>query len=268
MYAHLEGAVFAVQGRPPGVVRIGGVSPGSVLPQDRQFVVLESSRLRVRRGGDAVGVHENSSGGCDPFRPPEVEHPAHRIQHVYAHVADDAVAVFHEIAPSARVDDLVERYFGRRACPHFVVQFVRGRDCRGIAARAHMVIAVRFRKPDTSEPPRAHIPIAGLYEVGRAPPLHSHLDHAPVLAGGGNHRLAFHHVHADGLLHPHVQPGAAGVDHGQRVPVIRRVDQHEIEIARLNHLAVVGERARTVTGSLPSGDDFHRSVEHVPVHIA
>ena len=158
--------------------------------------------------------------------------------------------------------------FWAPACPHFIVQFVRGRDRRRIPARTHVVITVRFRKPDPAKPPRPHIPVAGLYKVGRAAPLHSHLHDAPVLAGGGNHRLAFHHIHADRLLHPHVQPCAAGVDHGQRVPVIRRVDQHEVEVARLNHLPVVGERARTVAGSLPSGDDFHRPVQHAPVYIA
>ena len=39
--------------------------------------------------------------------PAELEHPAHHVEHVDAHIADDAVAILDECAPAAGVDDRI-----------------------------------------------------------------------------------------------------------------------------------------------------------------
>ena len=81
--------------------------------------------------------------------------------------------------------------------------------------------------------------VAGLDQVRRAAALRADLHDALVLAGGGEHRLALDHVHADRLLHVDVGPGLDGGDHRQGVPVVGRADQDDVEVLLLEHLAVV-----------------------------
>ena len=106
--------------------------------------------------------------------------------------------------------------------------------------RPHVVVAVDLDQPDLAELALLDDAVAGLDEVRRAAPLRADLHDALVLAGGGHHRLAFDNVDADRLLHPDIGAGLDGRDHRQRVPVVRRADQHDVEISFLQHLAIIG----------------------------
>ena len=85
-------------------------------------------------------------------RPAEVEHPADHVEHVDAHVADDAVAVLHEGPPAARVDQRVVGPQRRRAGPHLVVEVLGRRRVGRIAAGPHVVVAADL---DVADPCRA-----------------------------------------------------------------------------------------------------------------
>ena len=72
--------------------------------------------------------------------------------------------------------------------------------------------------------------VAGLDQVRRAAPLRADLHDALVLARRRDHRLALDDIDADRLLHLDVGAGLDGGDHRQRVPVVRRVDEDDVEI--------------------------------------
>jgi hypothetical protein len=104
--------------------------------------------------------------------------------------------------------------------------------------------------------------------MGRAAPLHADLHYPLVLACRGQHGLRLDHIDADRLLHPHVHAGLHCLDHGQRVPVVRRVDQDDVEVALLEHLAVVAVQPRDLLRDLARGDQLARFGEHPAVHVA
>ena len=54
----------------------------------------------------------------------------------------------------------------------------------------------------------------------------------------------------------------------KRVPMVRRADQHDVEVLLLEHLAVIAVGARLLLGLLPLAGDLHRLGEHVLVGIA
>ena len=86
------------------------------------------------------------------LRPAQVEHPADHVEHVDAHVADDAVAVFHEGAPAARMDQRVVGPHRRGAGPHLVVEVVGRRRRRAGSRVARMlVVAVDLDRPTLAE---------------------------------------------------------------------------------------------------------------------
>ena len=57
---------------------------------------VEACGLCVRDVGLAVLVDQNSPAGSDSLWPPQAKHPAHHVEHVDAHVAQDAVAILFE----------------------------------------------------------------------------------------------------------------------------------------------------------------------------
>ena len=102
-----------------------------------------------------------------------------------------------------------------------------------------MVVAVDLDQADLAELALADDAVARFDQVRRAAALRADLHDALVLARGGEHRLAFDDIDADRLLHPDVQPGPHRRDHRQRVPVVRRGDQDDVEILLAEHLAIV-----------------------------
>ena len=106
------------------------------------------------------------------------------------------------------------------------------------------------------------------HEVRRAAPLRADLHDALVLARRREHRLALDDVDADRLLHVDVGAGLHRLDHRQRVPVIRRGDEHDVEVLLLQHLAVVAVGARLLLRRLPRRDQLGRVGEHLLVDVA
>ena len=69
----------------------------------------------------------------------------------------------------------------------------------------------------------------------------AHLGDALVLERGGHHGAAFADGVGQRLLDEDVFAGLAGVDGGQRVPVVRRGHHHGVEIFALQQLAEIVE---------------------------
>ncbi len=81
-------------------------------PGDVEFGERERRGLGV--GGVGLGgfVEVDAAGGVDFRRPKEIERPADEVEHVGAHVTDDAVAVFREGAPTAGMGERIVRPHG------------------------------------------------------------------------------------------------------------------------------------------------------------
>src|SRR5438093_1101717 len=90
------------------------------------------------------------------------------------------------------------------AGPHLVIEIFGGLGIGRIALGAHVVVTIDLDQTDVTEPPLANDVVARFDQVRCAAALRSHLHDATVLARGGHHCLALDHVHADGLLTPHV----------------------------------------------------------------
>ncbi len=103
---------------------------------------------------------------------------------------------------------------------------------------------------------------------GRAAALGAHLHDPLVLAGRGQHGLALGHVDADRLLDINIGARLDGRDHRQGVPVVGRGDQDDVQVLLLEHLAVVGEGARSLLRGLPVGDDVGGLGQHLLVDVA
>ena len=267
-HARLERPLVAVKGRPPGIFRVGRVAPGAVGPDDLDSAEVEGRGLGVGDVRLARLVDEDAAGRFDPSRPAQAQHPAHHVEHVNAHVADDPVRIFHERPPAARMDHRVVRPSGRGAGPHRVIQVRRRIGVGRVGRVAHVVITIDLDERDFAELPFADDPVARLDQVRRAPALGADLHDPLVLASGGEHRLAFADVDADRLLDINVGPALDGRDHRQGVPVVGRGDQDEVKVFAAEHLAVVGEQRRRLLRLLPRGDQLGRVGEHRLVHVA
>ena len=131
-----------------------------------------------------------------------------------------------------------------------------------------MIVAIDLHQADLAELPLADDLVAGLDQVRRAAALGAHLHDPLVLAGRGQHGLPLGHVHADRLLDVNVSAGLDGRDHRQGMPVVGRGDQDDVEVLFLEHLAIIGERARSLLRSLPAGDDIGGLGQHLLVDVA
>ncbi len=108
----------------------------------------------------------------------------------------------------------------------------------------------------------------GVDQMRRALALRADLHHALVFARRVKHRLALEHIRADGFLAIHIRARLHGRDRVQRVPMVRRTDQHNIQVLLFQHLAVVVVAARLLLRLLPLAGEFRRAFEHVLVHVA
>ena len=71
-----------------------------------------------------------------------------------------------------------------------------------------------------------------------------------------------------GFWHIDIGAGLDGRDHRQRVPVVRRGDQHDVEVLFLEHLAIVAVGARLLLRRLPLGHHFRGLGEHLLIDVA
>ena len=240
VHAQLERALVAVEEGRPRVLRIRRVSPRAVLPDHLQVVEIKTGGLRVGRVGLGLFVDKDAALRNHARRPTEAEHPAHRVEHVNAHVADDPVAVLHERAPTPGVTELIVGTHRGRAGPHLVVQILRHRGILRGASVAHVIVAANLRMGDVTEQPGVDDLFLCFHQVRGAASLSAHLHNAIVLACRCQHRLTFHHVDARRFLHVHIAARLDGIDHRQCVPVIRCGDQNQIKVVLLEQRPVVG----------------------------
>ena len=94
------------------------------------------------------------------------------------------------------------------------------------------------------------------------------LHHAVVLAGGGQHGLAFDNIDADRLLDEDVDARFRRLNHGERMPVIRRPNQDDVQILFGQHLAVIGIGARSLLRFLARSRHLRGIRQHLAVHVA
>jgi hypothetical protein len=100
-------------------------------------------------------------------------------------------------------------------------------------------VTAHFHVRNLAEQAGLHHVFLGVNQVRGTFALGAYLYYFVVLAGGGYHGFAFHHVHTDGLLHVHVGAGLQGVNGLQGVPVIRRADKDDVHFVFGQHFPVV-----------------------------
>ena len=124
--AGLQGSLVAVDRGSPGVLGVGRLAPGAMLPDDVEIAKVERGGLGVGDVGLGSLFDQDAARGADALGPAELEHPAHHVEHVDAHITHDAVAVFHEGPPASGVGDRVIGAERGRAGPHVPVEVVGG----------------------------------------------------------------------------------------------------------------------------------------------
>jgi hypothetical protein len=165
------------------------------------------------------------------------------------------------------MDGRIVRPHGRRTGPELEIQIRRRRRIRH-HARALTSVRVDLHQPDFAELAGIHELLFRFHQMGRTPPLRANLDHTLVLPRRRQHRLAFRHVHTDRLLAIKVGARLHRGDRRQRMPVIRRSDLDDVQIALLEHLAVILINPWALLRSLPRCHDVGGLVQHLRVHVA
>ena len=107
VHAGFERSLFSIESSAPWVFGIGGFTVGTVGPGHLEITKVKGGVLGICNVSCAVLVHQNAAGAGDANGPAEIEHPADHVQHVDAHVADDAISVFHKGAPAAGVAEFI-----------------------------------------------------------------------------------------------------------------------------------------------------------------
>jgi hypothetical protein len=110
--------------------------------------------------------------------------------------------------------------------------------------------------------------VAGFDQVRGGAAFQSHLDHALMFPGGGQHGLPFEHIHTDGLLHVHIRAALDGGDHGQRVPMVGRATSTTSRSFSASISPVIVIRARFLFRLLARGHQIRRLRQHIAVHVA
>src|SRR5689334_22287517 len=122
-----------------------------MIPYDLEIAKVERGGLGVGDIGLAGPVYEDAAGRTDFAWRAQLEHPSHHIEHVNAHVSDDAVAVLRESAPTPWVSPLAVRPHWRRPGPHLIIESFRRRGVRRVALRAHMPVTANFHMGNFAE---------------------------------------------------------------------------------------------------------------------
>ena len=165
------------------------------------------------------------------------------------------------------MDQLVEGTRRRRALIELPVERGRRRDVGRVLARAHVVVAVDLDVRDGAESSFADEAVARGGQMRRAASLRADLHDALVCTRRGQHRLPFGDVDADGLLHVDVGAALHGLDHRQRMPMIWRADEDDVEVLLPQHLAIVLVRTRPLPGRLTRRHEIRRLRHHGAVDI-
>ena len=198
-------------------------------------------------GGLAVVVEGEAAADADRPRGRLVlsQRPAADVDDVDAVVAHLAIAGGPEPVPVVVQLLAHQRPLGRRAAPEIVID--RGGHRRGLADFADAgprAVDDGAGPADCAELAAAKI-LECLLQGQTGTALRAHLDHAAMLAGGGDHLPAFPEVVAERLFHVDVLARLTGPDGCQGVPMIRQGDDHRVDILVVQQLTdvVVGGNA-------------------------
>ena len=131
-----------------------------------------------------------------------------------------------------------------------------------------MVVAVDLDETDRPELAFLDDPVLRVNQVRRAAALHPHLDDALVFPCGREHGLRFDDVDADRFLDPDVETGFDRLDHRKGMPVIGRIDDHQVEVTLFEQGAVIGIDPRPLLRELPGRDEIGGVRHHLLVDVA
>ena len=166
------------------------------------------------------------------------------------------------------MDQAVVGPHGGGASPHFVVQIRRRGDVGRIVLSASGVITANLNQANGAQFAGLDDIVARFDQVRSAAPLGAHLDDAVHFSRGCQHGLAFEDIHTDGFLHIDIGTGFQRGNQVERMPMIGRADQHNIEVPFLQHFPVIAVRARRLAGNLAGGHQIGRVGQHPAVNVA
>ena len=235
----------------------------------RKLVHCHLMVRRVRRlfllrqyGGTGNGT---SSGGIDLPRRFFPAPPQHLIKPMHPPVAQLAVAVIQEVAPTAGVNLAVERPQRRRTAPKVPVHSLRRsavqrRFFASTSAMSEQTNHSHFtHRSRFQEVHRVHV-------VRTDPPMQSDLHDFARRLCRLKHRPAFRDAMSRGLFDENVRTGLYRRDSLERMPMIRRGNKDQLGLLAIQHLPVVSVQLRLV--SVQILDLFRRNLPHSRVHIA
>ena len=131
-----------------------------------------------------------------------------------------------------------------------------------------MVIAADLDEANFPELPLLHDGILGLDQVRRAAALRADLDDTLMFARRGEHGLSFHDVHANRLLDIDIRPGFDRGHHCERMPMVRRADEHDVQVFFFEHLPIIAVGAWPFFRSLPARYGLGGFCQHLFIHVA
>src|SRR5260221_1416172 len=114
--------------------------------------------------------------------------------------------------------------------PHIVIEIFWRIGIRRVFPRSHMIVTADLDHRDFAKFAWFYDLIAGFDKVRSAPALGSDLDNSFVRAGRGEHSLPFGNIDADWVLNINIGASFQSSDHGERMPMIRRADEHHVQI--------------------------------------
>src|SRR5262245_47156755 len=246
-----------------------------ILPDDfervRDFAIVFDGEIAAHRG------HRH--------RPVLAERPMNRVQIWNAHVRELAAGITVKPAEAVEGAVLVVRDFGRRAEPSLPVEIGGRRFVRRFAdAFGPFVLNVEGARVGDLADAAASNELDGLAAVIRRTPLQADLHYALMPLGRLDHPAALCDRERKRLLDIDVLASLTGVNHLQRVPVVRRGDDHCVHVFHLQQLPIVLELSRATADLLrgeihvrlmnvADGDDLgvfvlEETVQHLVAAIA
>ena len=107
-------------------------------------------------------MDQDAAIGTYRFGPSQIEHPPDHIEHMDAHIANDAIAIFHEGAPTTRVNDSVEGAHGSGTRPQIIIQIFWRFNIGCVVVVTHVVITVKVDMANFAQKALTDYPILRL----------------------------------------------------------------------------------------------------------
>src|SRR6185437_3316339 len=158
---------------------------------------------------------------------------------MYAPVRHQSSAIVPEHAPVTMKAVLVECSLRCRPQPHFKINSGRYRRIRNnFSADSIVKIPPDIYFPQGSDMTRLH-KFHGLFKVRTAALLLPDLHHPFVFAGGFDHQITFTDTICERFFNIYILTCLAGGNEGQAMPVIRRSNDHRINIPVLQKFSEI-----------------------------